>query len=116
MPRGLAAQHAAICPQHLQDVAVAHGRAHERDAELLQREFEPEIAHDGADDGALEVARGEPRLGQDVQELVAVHGAAEVVHHHEAVAVAVERDAGVGPHAGDRQLAAGPVPSSRSHR
>ncbi len=104
MPRGLAAKHAAMRAQHLQDVAVADGRAHERYAELLQCELETEIAHDRADDGTLEVARGEARFRQDIEQLVAVHGAAQMIHHHQPIAVAVECDAGIRPHAGHRQL------------
>ena len=42
--------------------------------------------------------------GNDVQQLVAIGDAAEVIDHHQPVAVAVERDASMGLNARDRRL------------
>ncbi len=61
--------------------------------------LEPEIGHHGRDHaGALQAAVFLPAFGDDREQLVAVHDMAALVHDHDAVGVAVERDADIGAH------------------
>ena len=61
--------------------------------------LEPEIGHDGRDDAGLgEAAVFLPALGDHRDQLVAVDHMAALVDDHDAVGVAVERDADVGAH------------------
>ena len=87
----LAAQ-AVVVGQHvLQDVAVAHLGLHVLDAQLLQRQLQAHVAHDGGDHGIV----AQPSLlleviGADAHHLVAVDHPAPLIHGHEAVRVPVE--------------------------
>ena len=104
MARRLAAQDAALVLEHREHVAVADLGAQELDAEVAQRELEPQVAHDRADDGAAQAARLAAVARENVDELIAVDEIAALVDHDDAIAVAVEREADVRPHAGDREL------------
>ena len=44
------------------------------------------------------------RPGDDVEQLIAVDDAPEVIHHDEAISVAVERNAALGAHARNGEL------------
>ena len=87
-------------PFHLlEHVAVAHRGAHQRDAELAQRDLQAHVAHHGRHHGAaLEPARAlqVPR-GQE-QDVVAVDDLARFVRQDAAVPVPVEGQPGVGAH------------------
>ncbi len=54
--------------------------------------------------GPLSSPRRVPHRGQDEQQLVAIHAAPELIHHHHPVAVAVERHADLRAHARHREL------------
>ena len=61
--------------------------------------LEPEIGHHRRHHaGALKAAVVLPALGDDREQLVAVHDMAALVDDHDAVGVAVERDADIGAH------------------
>ena len=66
--------------------------------------FEPQVAHDGADDGSLDLAGGLTRSRQNVKKLIPVHTTPQFIDHHNPVAVAVERHAHLGPYAGNGEL------------
>jgi len=104
MSRRLAAKNAAALLEQREHVSIADLGAQELDTEAAQRELEPEVTHDRADDGAAQFLRRAPFARQDVDELIAVDEVAPFVDHDDAVAVTVEREAHVRPHAGDRQL------------
>ena len=92
--RGLAAEHAAVLAQHLQHVAVADRRATERDALLRARARARDCSSRCRRPGR-ELLPPLARARHDVEQLVAIDGAAEVIDHHQPVAVAIERDAGM---------------------
>ena len=54
--------------------------------------------------GPSQLAGVAPRARQNEQQLVPVHAAAQLIHHHHPVAVAVEREADLRTHARNRQL------------
>ena len=97
----LAAQDEAALAHGLQHVTVAHFRLDELDARIAQSMREPEIAHDGGHGGA---AGKQPTLVQvdSAHGLhhVAVDLVAVRVHEHDAVGVAVVRDAHIGARLG----------------
>ena len=92
VPGGLAAEDAEPLLEPLHDVAVADLGAGEADPQPLQGVLQPQIAHDGADHLAAQGPRILAGLGDDVDQLVAVHQAPLGVHHQDPVAVAVEGD------------------------
>ncbi len=71
---------------------------------LPQGDLQAQVAHDRAHHRALQRAGLLPRAGDDVQQLVAVEHATQVVDHHQPVAVAVQRNAHGGAHARHGQL------------
>src|SRR6185312_4643111 len=101
---GLAAEDAACLAQEAEHVAIADRRALEIDATLAQRHLQTEVAHHRADHRTSERAAAAARLRNDVEELIAIENAAEVIDHDEADAVAIQREAHVGPHARHGQL------------
>src|SRR6185437_16094572 len=101
---GLAAEDAAPLTQEAEHVAVADLGTLELDAALAKGDLEAEVGHHGADHGTPQGAVALACMGDDEQELIAVEDAAEMIDHDEAIAVAVEREAHVSAHAGDREL------------
>jgi hypothetical protein len=88
--------------QLLQHVAVADIGAHERHLQLAHRAFEAIIAHQGADQRAVQAAAALPVARQHVEDFVAVDQRTAAIDHLDAVAVAVERDAEIGAGVEDR--------------
>ena len=86
----LAAEHAALALQRLEDVAVADVRGDDADAALLHQPVEAEIRHLG--DGDEVDAEVERKHGDD---RVTVDRLAALVHGQHAIAVPVEGDAEV---------------------
>ena len=83
----------------LEHVAVADRGAGERQAERREIALEAEIRHDGGDDARLASRPSSCQLcGDHRHDLVAVDDVAALVDNHDAVGVAVERDADVGAH------------------
>src|SRR6185436_6589957 len=78
--------------------------AAELDALLRQRVLQAEIAHHSADDRPDQLLPPLALASNDVEQLIAVDQPAEVIHHHEAIAVAVESNARQRLHARHRQL------------
>jgi hypothetical protein len=111
---GFPAQNATFLAQQTQHVAVTDVGAAERNTEIPQRLFEPEIAHEGPDDGPAESSFILPGTGQNVQQLVAIDQAPEVIDHDQPVAVAIQRDADIGARCQLPSTGAGPGPSSRT--
>ena len=78
---------------------------------LFEIALEADIRHHGADDAAaFELAARSPGARDQRQDLVAVDDAAALVAHHDAVGIAVERDAEIGArllHLGDHRLGRG---------
>ena len=70
----------------------------------FERDFEPEIAHDGADDRTFEQTRALAGARDDIDELIAVDDTSETIDHGEPIAIAIERDTGGGTHAWNREL------------
>ncbi len=92
-----AAQVEALFHHPADDIAVADLRALQLHADGFEMGFKPEIGHDGGDDGVLhQPPLFLPALRDEAQQLVAVDDAAGFVAHHDAVGVAIERDADVG--------------------
>ena len=82
---------------------------------VLQVAFEPEIGHHRADHAGLrEPAVVAPALGDHREQLIAVDDVAALVGDHDAVGVAVERDADVGAHLAHLAASALRARSSRS--
>ena len=79
------------------DIAVADLRALQLHADALEMVLEAEVGHDGGDDGVLrQPALAFPRCRDHAEQLVAIDDLAVLVAHHDAVGVAIERDADVG--------------------
>ena len=102
--RGLATQRYRRIRAACQDIAIADLRAFELDALLAQRHFESEVAHHRPDHRTLQRSGALARSRDDVDELVAIDDAAKAIDHDEPIAVAVERDARGGAHAGNGEL------------
>src|SRR5207253_78302 len=92
--RLLAADIEAALAHRLADITVADISAEEAKVETAEITFEPEVGHDGGDDPVprepsfvLPVARNHRH------QLVAVDDAAFLVDEHDAIGVAIERDA-----------------------
>jgi hypothetical protein len=84
--------------------SIADLGATELDALFRERMFQPQIAHHRTDDRADQLLPLLALARNDVEQLIAVDQSAEVIHHHETVTVAIERDAGLRLHARHRQL------------
>ena len=104
MSGSLATQDAARLAQHRQHVTVTDRGAAELDAGGAQRDLQPQIAHHRADDRSTQAARLLQRACDDVQQLVAVDDAPEMIDHDQAIAIAVQGETHVGAHSGDREL------------
>ena len=96
MPGILAAEFPAALSQHFQHVTVADFRARKGYFQPRQRVLERKIAHLRARHAAVERAAALRVARDHIQQLVAVIGHAARIHHHQAVAIAVERDAEIG--------------------
>src|SRR5205823_12722234 len=93
----LAADIEAAFAHFFDDIAVAHGRAHE--LQILAREvtFQPDIRHHRADHAAtLQLSVLRPGTRDQSQDLIAVDDKALLVAHHHPVGVAIQRDAEIG--------------------
>src|SRR6478672_4645335 len=102
MARLLAADIVAVLAHRLDDVAVAHRRSLQTEAEVLQIALKPEIGHHRGDDAAAGKApTPEPGFGDDRHELITVDHLTLLVDDDHAVGVAVERDADIGAHLAD---------------
>ena len=95
MTRGLTAELPSRLAQHLEHVTIAHPGPPESHAPVFQRPLQAEVAHERADYRPAQCIAIATIRGQDEQQLVAVHEIAEMVDHHDAVAVTVEGDADV---------------------
>ena len=102
--RILTAEHPFFFAHRLQHVAIADGRARERDAAPRQRLLETEIAHEGPDDAAGHATAPPVIERDDVEKLIPVVHPALGVDHHQPVAVAVEREPYVGVMLDHRRL------------
>ncbi len=112
----LAAKHPAFLLHQFEHVAVAHRCARQRYAAAGERLLEAEVAHQRADDAAGHRAAAPVVERDDVEQLVAVVGVTLGVDHHQAVAVAVEREAEIGAVLEDRRLQVLPDASRRRRR
>src|SRR5262249_51398880 len=92
--RGLAPEARAALLHQARDVAVADGRARERDALAGEGRLETPVGHDGADDASgREPPATLPGRGDDPEDVVAVQDAAGLVSEDRPVGAAVVRDA-----------------------
>ena len=85
-------------------VTIADLGAVKVDARGAQRHLESEVAHHRADDRALQRAVLLARARDDIEQLIAIDDAAEMIDHDQAVAVAIERKPDVRAHAGHGEL------------
>ena len=93
----LAAEIVAVGAHALEHVAVADRRAHEAELALVEIALEAEVGHHRGDDAAADQpAVLRPAIGDGRHELVAVDHLAVLADQHDAVGVAIERDADVG--------------------
>src|SRR5690606_11116592 len=92
MTGGFPADDPAGGPQRLVHVPVAELGPDEFDACIEQGMLEPEIAHYRAHYRTLEAAFFLAGARQDEEQLVAIDDIADLVDHHDAIAVAIERD------------------------
>ena len=83
--------------QFLEDVAVADLGANQLDAALAQRQLDGHVGHQRADHAAHRLALREAVEDHHVEQLVAVVEAPLGIDILQAVGIAVERDAAVGP-------------------
>ena len=96
VPRLLTTQCEAVRVHVFEHVPVADGGLPDGDAVLLHRPVEPEVAHNGRDEGVVgEVAALFHRHGQDRHDLVTVDDGAVGIHRQAAVGVAVVCDSDV---------------------
>ena len=91
-----------VSRKHSENVTVAHRRPLEFDAAFAQRHLEAEVAHHRADHRTAQRAGCCGALRDDVEQLVAVDQAAEMINHHQAVAVAIERQPDIRAHTRER--------------
>ncbi len=97
--RLLAADVEALGPHRLEHVAITHGGAFQRQPERSEIPFQSKVAHHRGDQSvAAQVTAQVPRLGDHRHELVAIDDLAIFIDDDDAVGIAVERDADVGPH------------------
>ena len=108
--RLLAAEREVAPLELVEHVPVADGHLDELDVVAVEATPQPEVRHHGRDDGVaaqlvalLQVERAHRH------DLVAVDEAAALVDRDDAVAVAVERESGVGTRRDDRLLELGRV-------
>src|SRR5690606_35995426 len=92
MTGGFPADDPAGGPHLLEHVPVADLGPDEFDACIEQGMLEPEIAHYRAHYRTLEAAFFLAGARQDEEQLVAIDDIADLVDHHDAIAVAIERD------------------------
>ncbi len=93
----LPAERVPVGDHPFEHVAVADGGLHGLDAVLLHRLCQPQVRHDGCDEGVpAQLAELLEPDGQDAHDLVAVDDASQGVHGQAAVGVAVECHAQVG--------------------
>src|ERR1043165_7042712 len=78
-----------------QYIAIADRRALQGDAFPRQSLLETEIAHEGADDAAMQRTATAIVERNHVQQLIAVVRASLTIDHHEAIAVAVQANADI---------------------
>ena len=94
--RLLPADAAAVLGHVLVDVLVAHRGLGVADARLVQRLVQPEVGHDGGDDGVADQLAALLHIAAvDVEDGVAVHDVPLLVHAEAAVGVAVVGEAHV---------------------
>jgi hypothetical protein len=99
MARLLAADIEAVLAHMFEHVAVADGRALERQADALKMPLQPEIGHDGGDDaGPGEPPLVAPALRHHGHQLIAIDHMPLLVDDEHAIRIAIERDAEIGPH------------------
>ena len=90
-------------PAHVLDnVPVAHRRAHERKAEAAEKALQAQIGHDrGHYAAAGKAAAVEPGFGHQGQQLVAIDQAALLIGDQHPIGIAIKRDADVRSHLTD---------------
>ena len=94
---GVLATHAPFALlQELHHVTVADLRACKSDTEFPERVLEAEVAHQRSDNTGNRAARGTVRRDH-VEQPITVVEVSFRVRHHEAVSVAIKRDAQIGP-------------------
>ena len=95
MTRLLPTERQAALGDERGDVLVADRRAQQRDAGLLERQLETDVAHHRRDYGiAFQLTAAFEFLGAHQQDVVAVDQPARVIDQQGAVAVAIEGDPG----------------------
>ncbi len=104
MSGGFPTQNALGLAQHRQDVAIAHRGAAKLNVGRTQRHLKSQVAHHRADHRPPQRSCLLERTRHDVQKLIAVHDAAEMIGHDEPVTVAIERDANVRAYTRHREL------------
>ena len=101
----LTAQRESVLSHRLQHVAIAHPSLLDLDAVLAHRDDQPEVAHDGGDQGVVvQLALLLEIQCQDRHDVVAVHDGTGRVHGQAAVGVAVQCDTQVGAVLDNRRL------------
>ena len=117
MTRLLAAEGETVGIERRQHVAVPHVRLTHPDAVRLHGQAEPEVGHDRHHDRvAGQVAPAGEVEGEEGQEDVAVHHRSAVIDRDDAVGVAVEGQAEVGPPLDHGAGQVGPDRSTRTCR
>src|SRR6267378_8308397 len=97
MARRLAAEIDALLAHLLEHIAVADLDTMHLDPEPVEMALQAEIRHDGGDEAGLcQPPVLVPTLRDYGEQLIAVDQMAELVHDHDAVGIAVERDTDIG--------------------
>ena len=66
--------------------------------------LQTEIAHDGTNHRTLQIPGRMARSCQQIQQLVTIHHAPQMIHHHQSIRIAIQRNTHVCPHARYRVL------------
>ena len=73
-------------------------------SDSLEERIETEVAHHRPHHRAAQRPGVLQRAGDDVEQLVTIDDPSQVIDHHQAIAIAIERESDVGAHARHREL------------
>ena len=88
--------------QDLQHITVAHFGPHKLHASLLEGHFHRQIGHQGAHRAGHGFIPGQAVCDHQIQQLIAIEQATTGVHDLQAIGIAIERNAVIGPVVLDR--------------
>ncbi|AJP48465.1 hypothetical protein PG1C_08365 [Rugosibacter aromaticivorans] len=93
--RIFAAEHPAVLLHHLQHITVTHLGAAERDVKARECVLKAQVAHQGSANAAYR-RRMHTVPRDEIQQTVTIVNFTRRIHHHQTVAVAIQRNTAIG--------------------